>query len=214
MLEILTCVVTPFMQNSRILFEPGSGTAVVVDPGGDVDQILHELAKRQLRCDEIWLTHSHLDHCGGVRRLKEVTGARVLGHPGEAEFRSRVVDIAAMYGLPGSDLQNCPEPDTMLTGGETLTIGEATFEVLFTPGHSPGHLCFYNRSNRVLVAGDTLFQGSIGRTDLPGGDFDVLMASIRGVLLKLPLDTRVLPGHGPETAIGLEARSNPFLVAE
>ncbi|MFM1848090.1 MAG: hypothetical protein RL417_1564 [Pseudomonadota bacterium] len=212
MLEIVTCPVTPFMQNARILFEKGGATAVVIDPGGDVEILLRELAARKLRCAEIWLTHSHLDHCGGVRRLKEITGATLLGHPAEAMMRSRVVDIAAMYGLPGSDLENCPEPERMIEGGEGLTLGSESFEVLFTPGHSPGHLCFYNRSNGVLLAGDTLFQGSIGRTDLPGGDLDVLMDSIKGVLLKLPPETRVLPGHGPETTIGEESRSNPFIV--
>ncbi len=211
MIEVVTIEVTPFMQNARLLFERGSDRAVVVDPGGDVDLILSELKARKLTCSEIWLTHSHLDHCGGVRRLKEVTGATLLGHPGEAMMRARVVDIAAMYGLPGSDLENCPEPERMLTGGETITVGGESFEVLFTPGHSPGHLCFYSRGSGILIAGDTLFQGSIGRTDLPGGDFDVLMDTIKGILFKLPPEIRVLSGHGPDTTIGAEQRTNPFV---
>jgi hydroxyacylglutathione hydrolase len=211
MIEVVTLEVTPFMQNARILFETGEDRAVVVDPGGESDRIIAELTKRKLRCQEIWLTHSHLDHCGGVRRLKEVTKAPLLGHPVESMMRARVVDIAAMYGLPGADLENCPEPERMITGGETLTVGSASFEVLFTPGHSPGHLCFYNRSNRLLIAGDTLFQGSIGRTDLPGGDFDVLMDTIKGILFALPPDTRVMSGHGPDTTIGEEQQTNPFV---
>lgn len=211
MIEVVTVEVTPFMQNARLLFERGADGAVVVDPGGNADRILGELSARTLRCQEIWLTHSHLDHCGGVRRLKELTGAPLLAHPVEALMRSRVVDIARMYGVPEGDFEDCPEPDRVITGGETLSVGTELFEVLFTPGHSPGHLCFYNRANGILIAGDTLFQGSIGRTDLPDGDFEVLMSSIKDILYRLPPETRVLPGHGPETTIGAEQRTNPFV---
>jgi len=213
MIEIVKVPVTPFAQNARILWARGSTTAVVVDPGGDVDRILAALKERGLTCTEIWLTHSHLDHCGGVKPLMAATGARLVGHPAESIMRSRVRDIAAMYGLPPDELEDCPEPDRLVSGGETVAVGEETFEVLFTPGHSPGHVCFYSRQNGIVIAGDTLFEGSIGRTDLPGGDFDVLVHSIKGVLYRLPPDTAVLPGHGEDTTIGREMRTNPFVPA-
>ena len=116
-----------------------------------------------------------------------------------------------LYGIPPGEMQSCPEPDVPIIGGEALSIAGYNFEVLFTPGHSPGHLCFYNSASHTLIAGDTLFAGSIGRTDLPGGDHVTLLRSIRQQLLVLPDDTRVLSGHGPDTTIGRERNSNPFL---
>jgi hydroxyacylglutathione hydrolase len=213
MIEIVKVAVTPFAQNARIVWAHGTTNAIVVDPGGDVDRIVAALKERGLTCAEIWLTHSHLDHCGGVKPLIAATGARLIGHPAESLMRSRVRDIAAMYGLPPGELEDCPEPDRFVSGGEIVAVGEETFEVLFTPGHSPGHVCFYNQANGIVIAGDTLFEGSIGRTDLPGGDFEVLMRSIKEVLYRLPPDTAVLPGHGEDTTIGREMRTNPFVTA-
>ncbi len=203
--------VTPFQQNCRILSIVGSDDAVVIDPGGEAERILELLEDKGLQAKAIWLTHSHLDHCGGVKALKEETNAVLYGHAWEKEHRARVEDIKKMYGITDEDMENCPEPDVFLRGGETLTFGPLTFEVLFTPGHSPGHLCFYERSQGVLIAGDTLFSGSIGRTDLPGGNHGMLLESIREKILSLPDNTRVLPGHGPETTVGRERRTNLFL---
>ena len=211
MFEILTLELTPFAQNTRIVFDRASSQAVVIDPGGDFPKIVQSLVANDLKVSQIWLTHSHLDHCGAVRPLKQASAATLYAHPVERELRARVVEICMLYGIPPGDMQSCPEPDVPISGGETLLLGEYIFEVLFTPGHSPGHLCFYHRESATLMAGDTLFAGSIGRTDLPGGDHATLLRSIRQQLLVLPDETRVLPGHGPDTTIGRERVSNPFL---
>lgn len=209
--KIQTLEVTPFAQNCRVLWRPGSSDAVVVDPGGDVDQVTGLLARENLQCRQIWLTHSHLDHCGGVRALRNSTGATFFGPEGEGEMRANLLTICDMYGLPRSGMDNCPEPDVPLRGGEVLEIGTHKFTVLFTPGHSPGHLCFYSDELKVILAGDTLFAGSIGRTDLPGGEHETLLHSIRTQILTLPDETSVMPGHGPTTTVGRERLSNPFL---
>ena len=211
MLNIETLVVTPIMQNCRILWVAGQSDAVVVDPGGDCARILARLAQLKLTCTEIWLTHSHLDHCGGVQALIQSTGARLYGHKNEAMMRANVVKAARMYGMVDAGFENCPEPDVFLVGGETLAVGPISFKVLFTPGHSPGHVCFYAEATGDLIAGDTLFAGSIGRTDLPGGDHQTLLDSIKRELLVLPADVRVCSGHGEDTTIGEEIQNNPFL---
>lgn len=210
MLEVITIPVTEFYQNCRVLRRRGESGALVIDPGGDIERIRSVLQKHGLRAEEIWLTHSHLDHCGAVRALKQESAALLSAHPGEGEMRKHVPDIAAFYGIT-SGLESCPEPDRALNGGEQLAFGGCSFQVLFTPGHSPGHLCFYEPSEGILLAGDTLFAGSIGRTDLPGGDSATLLRSIREKILTLPDATRVLSGHGPDTTVGAERRSNPFL---
>ena len=211
MLKIEALEVTPFVQNCRILFCSETSRCVVIDPGGDSEKILGHLAGANRTLHEIWLTHSHLDHCGGVKKIKAATGARLIGHPDERVMRENVTQICRMYGLPLGVLDDCPEPDQFISGGEILELGNFKFRVLFTPGHSPGHLCFYCAQENLLIAGDTLFAGSIGRTDLPGGDHNRLIKSIRDEILTLPGETRVLSGHGPDTTVAREARSNPFL---
>jgi hydroxyacylglutathione hydrolase len=212
MLRIITVEVTPFAQNARILICPATGKSAVVDPGGDVERIVDVLKEQGLSCEQIWLTHSHLDHCGGVADLIAFSGAKLVGHPNEKSMRENVVNICRMYGVPPSTMKNCPEPDVYITGGEDLTLGNEMLNVLFTPGHSPGHVSFYHAPTSTLIAGDTLFAGSIGRTDLPGADHATLISSIKNVLFALPGDTNVLPGHGPDTQIDIERKSNPFLV--
>ncbi len=211
MLRIQTIVVSPFAQNCRILTCDKQGLAVVVDPGGDAALILDALGRSSARLQAIWLTHSHLDHCGAVAELKSEFDVPLLAHPIEKELRANVERICEMYGVPPGLMQNCPEPDTEIVGGERLQLGEEEFELLFTPGHSPGHICFYNRKASKLIAGDTLFAGSIGRTDLPGGDHRTLIRSIKEQILTLPGETAVLSGHGPDTKISAEISSNPFL---
>lgn len=213
-LTITTIPVTVFSQNARILACAKTGMAVIVDPGGEPWEILRVLRESKLTCAGIWLTHSHLDHCAGVAPLIDELKVPLFGHAIEAPMRAHVSAIAAMYGLPKDEWPNCPEPSTFISGGELLEVGEAKARVLFTPGHSPGHVSFYFQEDHLVVSGDTLFQGSIGRTDLPGGDHELLLCSIRDKLLVMPDATRVLSGHGPDTTIGIERSMNPYLTTE
>lgn len=186
----------------------------MVDPGGDVSLILELLKKQRLNCSEIWLTHSHFDHCGGVAVLKRATSASLLAHQAERDLRARAAEISAMFGIGDGIFDNCPEPDRYLNGGEELSVGMFKFKVLYTPGHSAGHLCYFCQYSGDVLTGDLLFAGSVGRTDLPGGSQRHLMDSIRHELLVLPQETRVLAGHGPDSTIGEEIRSNPYLCEE
>jgi glyoxylase-like metal-dependent hydrolase (beta-lactamase superfamily II) len=203
-----TIPVTPLEQNCRILWIEHDCKALVVDPGGDASRILARLESLKLECSQVWLTHSHFDHVGGLKEIVQATGAEVYGHLIEKEMRTLVPHLAARYGLSG--FFAAPEPDHYLSGGEVLAGPGGEWKVLFTPGHSPGHLCFLNEAEKVLLAGDVLFSGSVGRTDLPGGDQSTLMSSIRSQLMPLTDEVRVLSGHGPETTIGNERRTNPF----
>jgi glyoxylase-like metal-dependent hydrolase (beta-lactamase superfamily II) len=158
----------------------------------------------------VWLTHSHLDHCGGVAPLLESLKVPLVANPEERMMRSNVQSIAQMYGMSPAQWHNCPEPTVNVQGGETLSIGNSSCVVLFTPGHSPGHVSYFFEKDHILASGDVLFAGSIGRTDLPGGDTETLLDAIRREVFTLPPDTRVLTGHGPDTTVGEEKASNPF----
>lgn len=210
MLRVETIPVTEFFQNSRVLWCDSTHAGVVVDPGGEPEKILAAIKRLAISITHVWLTHSHLDHCGGVAPLIEALHVPLVAHPGEKMLRANVTSIVQMYGMSPQGWANSPEPDIEVRGGETLNVGLCRAQVLFTPGHSPGHVSFYFKDDGVVVAGDTLFAGSIGRTDLPGGDMKTLINSIRGQLFTLPLVTRVLSGHGDDTTIGTEVSSNPF----
>lgn len=214
MLEIVTVQVTLLRQNARVICSADSHEAVVVDPGGDIEKILDVLSARKLQCGQIWLTHSHFDHCGGVAKLKAVTGARLYAHPSEKDLRAAVEDYSPMFGILPGELQNCPEPDSLLEGGEELRLGEYAFKTIHAPGHSPGSICYYSETGGIVFVGDVLFKGSIGRTDLPGGSQQQLFASIRRLMESLPPETKVLSGHGPDTTLIREQRRNPFLTGE
>jgi hydroxyacylglutathione hydrolase len=211
MLKIATIVVTPFAQNCRVVWCSETQEGVVVDPGGEVDEILRVVEDNRVLVRAIWLTHAHLDHCAGVAPLLEKVSVPLFAHADEKTLRGSVSTIARMYGLPASEWLNCPEPDILLRGGEVVAVGNQEAEVRFAPGHSPGHVVFYFESQKIVLAGDTLFAGSIGRTDLPGGNHSQLLTSVREALMTLPDETEVLSGHGEDTTIGRERRSNPFL---
>jgi hydroxyacylglutathione hydrolase len=184
--------------------ERGAAEAVVVDPGGDAARLRLELADIGARCAGILITHGHWDHLGGVADLAEGTGAPV--HMAEDE-RTLLEDINS-FVPPGVHLRPYT-PDVLLHGGESLELAGITFETLRVPGHSPAHLAYY--ADGCLFSGDLVFAGSVGRTDLPGGDWDTLVESIRTVAERYPPETVVFSGHGPETTLGAELARNPFL---
>jgi glyoxylase-like metal-dependent hydrolase (beta-lactamase superfamily II) len=206
--------VTPFQQNCAILWDDGSKAAAVVDPGGDVDRILAAIAQTAVTVERIVLTHGHLDHAGGATELQEALQAKTgLRVPVEGPDRrdafllDGIADQAAAYGFEARNVT----PDRWIAEGETISIGPHVFEVLHCPGHTPGHLVYVNHAAKFLLAGDVLFQGSIGRTDFPYGDHAALIAAIKTKLLPLGDDYSFLCGHGPGSSIGAERVGNPFL---
>jgi glyoxylase-like metal-dependent hydrolase (beta-lactamase superfamily II) len=180
---------------------------VLVDPGEEPDLFLAEASRRDRRIGAIWLTHAHLDHILGVAAIHEATGAPIHLHPADRSLYDGLPQQGILLGVPGGAPP--PAPDVELFHGQRLRVGGCELTVRHTPGHSPGHVCFV--APGAVLCGDVLFEGSIGRTDLPGGDFTTLIASIQRQLLSLPDATRVYPGHGPATTIGRERASNPFL---
>lgn len=202
--------VTPFQQNCTILFDEETHQGVVVDPGGDVDSIMAAIGDNGLKIEAIWLTHGHIDHAGGAMDLKERLGIDIVGpHESDRPMLENLEAQARMFGLEGS-VRNVT-PDRFLTEGETLALGDHRFEVLHCPGHAPGHVVFYNREAGFAHVGDVLFSGSIGRTDLPGGDHATLISSIKNKLLPLGDEIGFICGHGPGGKLGDERRNNPFL---
>lgn len=203
--------VTPFQQNCTILFDDETKAGVVVDPGGDVPVIMQTVEDNGLSIGEIWLTHGHIDHAGGAMEMKERLGVDIIGpHKADAKMLLGLAEQARMFGVPG-ETRNCT-PDRFLDEGETVSFGQHNFEVFHCPGHSPGHVVFYNRAAQFAHVGDVLFHGSIGRTDLMGGDHDALIRSIKEKLLPLGDEVGFICGHGPGSSFGDERRSNPFLV--
>lgn len=198
--------VGPIMANCFIIGCDRTKEAMVVDPGDDPDRILMALAKKELKVKFLVNTHGHFDHVGANKRMKEVTSAPIAIHSGDEPMLTELSRSAAMFGLSA---ENSPPADTLLKDGDEIAFGDLSFKVIHTPGHSRGGICLYTPGH--LFAGDTLFAGSIGRTDLPGGDYDTLISSIKTKLLTLPEETVVYTGHGPETSIANEKRMNPFL---
>ena len=207
MLECLT--VGPLQENCYLLADTHTKEAVLIDPGDEAARLLEVLDDKGLTLRAVWLTHAHFDHVGAVADILERYPVPLYLHPADAPLLEHASASAARWGIP---LKQPPTDFLTLSGKQILTLGSLQAHCLFTPGHAPGHIAFYLPTEGIVIAGDALFQGSIGRTDLPGGDQAQLLESIRRELLILPPQTKVYPGHGPATTVGEEARSNPFLV--
>jgi hydroxyacylglutathione hydrolase len=209
MLTILSLPLGPVQTNTYLVGNENNGEAVVIDPAWDGDVILDQARQRSWRITSIWLTHAHFDHLAGGGAVAEGTTPMppVALHPGDnALWRAK--GGAALFGF---QIDPGPEPTIDLSQFTHLRLGQVEFDVRHTPGHTPGHVVFYCSQESLAFCGDVIFQGSIGRTDLPGGDFSTLLNSIRTQILTLPDETRLLSGHGPETTVGEERVSNPFL---
>ena len=196
-----------FGENTFLLVDAATRAAVVIDPGEEYGRILAAIRHRQLNVQAIWLTHGHVDHIWGVDAVRAATGAAVWLHPGDRDWYDGFADQCRHFGFAAC--APLAPPDHPLADGDILSFSAWRFEVRHVPGHSPGHVAFTGHG--LCFSGDVLFAGSIGRTDLIGGDHQQLLTSIRTRLLSLPDETRVFTGHGPETTIGAERRSNPYL---
>jgi len=204
--EILA--VGPLQCNCSILGDEASREAIVVDPGDDIHRIVELLNQHQLTVKQIIVTHAHIDHIAGAQRLKRLTGAPILYNQNDLPLVKMMDLQAGWLGIPTPEVG---PPDADLEHGQVVSIAGLSGSILHTPGHTEGSVCLYLPQQKLLLAGDTLFAGSVGRTDLPGGNTQKLLRSIYDSLLTLPDDAIVIPGHGPSTSIGAERESNPFL---
>jgi hydroxyacylglutathione hydrolase len=194
--------------NCSIFGDEQTGEAIVIDPGDEIEKITSELNRHQLKVKAIVITHAHIDHVAGAHKLRALTGAPVYMNERDRELLN-ALDMQAQW--LGVDTPERTEIDAAAASGTVLRLGSAEFHVLLTPGHTQGSLSLWIPQENKLVAGDTLFRDSIGRTDLPGGDSRQLLASIKTQLLTLPEEAAVIPGHGPNTTIGREKERNPFI---
>jgi hydroxyacylglutathione hydrolase len=199
--------VGPYMSNCYLVGDETAQVAMIIDPGFEPGRIWSGIRSHDFEIEKIVLTHGHLDHISAVSEMKSKTGAKILIHRGDA---SMLTDPRENLSAFSGENIRAPEADRLLDDKEVISVGNLEFEVLHTPGHSPGGICL--RSDEVVFTGDTLFAGSIGRTDFPGSDYETLMRSIREKLMILPEDTTIYPGHGPKSTIGREKRSNPFVL--
>jgi len=205
--EILA--VGPLQCNCSIIGDETSREAIVIDPGDDIEDVLALVRKHNLQVKQIVITHAHIDHVGGAMKLRAATGAPILLNQNDYALLKMLDVQAAWIGMPSPGKV---EVDHSLGATDTVRAGSLTANVLHTPGHSEGSICLYFPAEKKLIAGDTLFAGSIGRTDLPGGSFEKILDSLHEKVLALPDETVVVPGHGPLTTVGEERESNPFLV--
>ena len=201
--------VTPFAQNCSLVWCPETDEGAVIDPGGDLDRILAEADKHNVELKQILLTHAHIDHAGGTAELARKRGLPIIGpHRGDKFWIDGLAEQGRMFGF---DRAESFEPDRWLDEGDRVRVGDVELEVRHCPGHTPGHVVFFSPADRLAFVGDVLFQGSIGRTDFPGGDYATLVDAIRGKLFPLGDDVRFVPGHGPMSTFGAERRTNPFV---
>ena len=202
--------VTPFQQNCTLMWDENTNKASVVDPGGDIERISDAIKQHGLTLEKVLVTHGHLDHCGGARKLADLYNVPIEG-PNKADdwlLEQLGSEQTRMWGLPPGQPFT---PDRWLEQGDEVTVGNETLKVFHCPGHSPGHVIFFHAPTKVAISGDVLFAGSIGRTDLPKGSFKALEKSIRENMYKLGDDVQFIPGHGPVSSIGQERRSNAFV---
>ncbi|HNU75782.1 MAG: putative metallo-hydrolase [Deltaproteobacteria bacterium ADurb.BinA179] len=203
-----TVVVTEFMTNCFIVGDEITKEAVVIDPGGEGQKILKEIEKMGMNVKAVVSTHAHVDHIGALKDIKNALGADIMMHQAELPVLKTASRMARLFGI---SIDDPPEPDRFIAEGDQVSCGSITLKVIETPGHSPGGISLLTSDGKVCFAGDTLFAGSIGRTDLPGGDYHTLIESIKTKLIPLGDDVKVLSGHGPATTMGVERRYNPFL---
>ncbi|ADZ69657.1 MBL fold metallo-hydrolase [Polymorphum gilvum] len=208
-IQVAVIPVTAFQQNCSLIWDPRTLKGAVVDPGGDVARILEAVKKYDVTVERIVLTHGHIDHIGGAAELAEALAVPVEGpHEADRPLIARVEEQARQFGVAGV---RSVEPDRWLEEGDSVEIAGRSFAVLHCPGHAPGHVVLFDAELRFAISGDVLFAGSIGRTDLPGGDHATLIRSIVTKLLPLGDDVSFLPGHGPASTFGHERETNPFL---
>lgn len=212
MLYLKSFCFNPFQQNTYLLYD-NEGTAFIIDPGNysssENTLLKNFIEEKQLKLTRLLLTHAHIDHILGNKFIFDNFGLLPEMHEEEVFFIERLPQTAAMYGVP---CDPSPFPEKFIVPGDKIVLGVYEFETIFTPGHSPGSISYYNKENKLLISGDVLFQNSIGRTDLPKGDHQTLINSIKEKLFCLPGDVKVFSGHGPSTTIGYEKENNPFLV--
>lgn len=208
-MKIITISVTPFLQNCRIIACEETNNAVVVDPGGDCDKIISALKENNLSLNAIWLTHGHLDHVGGAGTLRDIYDVKILGpHEDDKFWFQNLLMQAQMFGFETIEPFY---PDDWLAHGSTVSVGNLTFEVMHCPGHTPGHIVFYQSTSQCVLVGDVIFKGSVGRTDFPKGNSEQLIESIKKRILALPDNTKILSGHGANTTVSYETQTNPFV---
>jgi len=200
--------VGPLQYNCSVIGDETTREAMVIDPGDDIEDVAAIISKHNLKVKQIVITHAHIDHVGGAMKLRALTGAPILLNQNDYALL-KMIDVQATW--VGMESPGEVTIDAELAHGEDLSAGSLSANVLHTPGHSEGSVCLYFPAEKLLIAGDTLFAGSIGRTDLPGGSFEKIMRSLHQRVLALPDDTVVIPGHGPKTTIGDEREGNPYL---
>ena len=208
-LKVLIIPVTPFQQNCSLIFNEEAKRGAIVDPGGDVPNILKAIEQSNVRIEKILLTHGHIDHAGGAAELRDALGVKIEGpHADDLFLLNDLPKSGGKYGMVDS---RSVVPDRWLTDGDEVTVAGLKFSIRHVPGHSPGSVVFFNDESRFALMGDVLFQGSVGRTDFPYGNQETLMKSIKEKVLPLGDDVVFLPGHGPGSQIGVERKTNPFI---
>ncbi len=208
-LRAVVVPVTPFVQNCSVVWCDKTGKGAVIDPGGDIERILEVVKSNGVQLEKILLTHGHIDHAGATADLASRFGLPIEGpHEGDRFWIEQLPEQGSMFGVGQA---SSFEPTRWLDQGDTVSVGEVTLEVRHCPGHTPGHVVFYDPDAKLAFVGDVLFAGSIGRTDFPRGDYDTLIRSIRQNLFPLGDDVRFVPGHGPMSTFGEERRTNPFV---